>query len=271
MFLIKGCIQMKSYFFIFSTIFTLSSCNVIQSMTGGETKLSADFFRNQVYQVDLTPELFAFWRLEEEAYNSRFDTYGNYPLNDTVSGGIPRVKGVRGSAADITGLSSGTTILEGTSVPFNKAVGDSLAFSFWVYFSTNLSGGCADTRTVFMCSSGYIALDNLDCQNDSADIDINFGSSTTFNNVADFAGGQWHHFVINIDDSTALTSLYVDGAFLGSNTHTATAISSAYIGLGSNGTGISPLNGKLDSFGIWNRLLETHEIEALYHGHNNLD
>ena len=268
----KGCLKVKKIFFLIPLALSFISCNVIQTLTDGETKLEGDFFNEsseEYVNTQLLNGLFAFWRMDEAATgSSKIDLQSGLSLSDTTAG-MPSTSGVHGNAIDCSTGTSGSSLLD-LSTSFNKSLADDYAFSFWIYMPANPSGGCADTNTVINFTGGTIAIDDLDCAG-TADVNVTIGVSNAFNDVVDFTGGSWHHFVINVITGATTIGLYIDGNFVANSTGTNTAITSGYIAVCSRSDGTQTFGGKLDSLGIWNRTLSSTEISDLYQGNNSLD
>jgi hypothetical protein len=248
----------------------LYSCNVIQIVEDNQA-ISDDFYKQTNYNSTLKNDIFAFWRFNEAQASPKISSFNGISLTDTVSGGIPTVTGVRGTALNCQGLSSGSAFLT-TNTAFTKSATDDYAFSFWAYLPANVTGGCSAYNTIFNFNGSYIMFENTDCQGDFSDIQVNIGGTNVdLVDVVDFGAGTWHHFVINVFGGGTTVEAYVDGSFKTSNSITATSISSNFIELCSGNAGTLIHNGKLDSVGIWNRTLTTSEISELFSTNNPLD
>lgn len=81
--------------------------------------------------------------------------------------------------------------------------------------------------------------------------------------------GQWHHFALTFNGATQTAITYKDG---GSATNFSTGMSTVDldtadgVGIGAEGNGFNPMDGLLDEYGIWNRVLSAGEISSLYNG-----
>lgn len=254
-------------------LFSFTSCNVIQTMTGDETKINDQFFKNQSKRIntDLFNGLYGFWRLDESASTNKVDSQNNIVLVDNTTGSLTSIAGIKGNAIDCSVASSGSQFLR-ASTAFNKSLADSYAFSFWANLPANVAGGCSVYNNIVNFSGGYIMFEDTDCAGDNTDIQVDLGGGPiNIVDVVDFTGGGWHHFAINIIQGGQSVDVFVDGTFVNSQTSTSTAVVTSYIGLCSDPTGNNTLSGKLDSLGIWNRVLTQSEITDLYEGNNNLD
>lgn len=251
----------------------LVSCNAIQTITGGETKLGDHSTAQQPPPYNSLPDgLMSFWRMEEAASQPRLDSTGVRDLSDFSSSGIPNAAGIHGNSADCANATPVSSALLETSSGFTRAIGEDFAIGFWAYLPDNLFGGCADTNTVIRTSDFYVIFENVDCGNDLSDIQVNFGGATVdFLDAVDFSGGAWHHFALNIDQTAGSVELFVDGTSFQSAGYSPVALSSPYLDVCSNNTGFEVFGGLLDSLGIWGRALTPEEIGILYSGGSGLD
>jgi ELWxxDGT repeat protein len=93
--------------------------------------------------------------------------------------------------------------------------------------------------------------------------------SANFSNIPDIADGTWHHFAVVRDQGSGSISLYVDGAFMGTQAKSMSALRIDPSGLllgqdqDSVGGGFNPaqaLRGRLDELRIWSAVRTAEEI-----------
>jgi len=175
---------------------------------------------------------------------------------------------VQFTAADKSYLSMGTNYDPGTS---------DFSVSFWAYLDTSTTYGTIIDTGGITNTAGFSI--TAKAGNDMT-IFFKAGATARVYNTevlnGTFGIGQWHHIIVNFDrDGNA--QAYQNGSATGTplNISSGNDISmGATTGsLGSSinvNTGNPYFNGRLDSFGIWNRLLTESEITALYNGGQGL-
>ena len=266
----------KSMILVLMTVFLFSSCNALKLITGGETKVDPNFSRKSCGESSsLYSGLDFFWRFNEGQSLSKVDITNSLTLADTVGGGVPMMSGPRGNALNCTGQTSSGSGFLNASYTHAKSASDNYAFSFWAYLPTNVTGGCSAYNTImnFGTANDYIMFENTDCAGDASDIQVRIGS-TMFNveDVADFTGGAWKHFVINVITGGSSVEVYVDGNFANSTSGTGIATTGgSNFSLCSDFAGAQIHNGGLDSVGLWSRTLNQNEIYELAGNCNALD
>ena len=240
----------------------LVSCNVVQVINDGETEVNFKSLNR-----NLEDGIYGFWRFEEAASTNRMDDFTGIVLTDT--GGVASVSGISGMAADCSTGSSGSGLLESSS-SFYKAADESYSLSFWVKLQSNPSGGLQETITEF--TDLNIGLHDSDFQGDSPDLVLGLGGSPyIWNDVTDFSTPQWTHFALIIHSGGENVDLFINGSHRGSVAGSGYSINSNVHSVCSDMGGTRPLNGAIDSLGIWNRLLNPDEVWDLYSGNNLLD
>lgn len=86
-------------------------------------------------------------------------------------------------------------------------------------------------------------------------------------NYAGLSAHEWIHIVVNYKAANDEVSIWVNGTLVGNESHSdASALTSNYIWVGSGGTGSGSTdnNGLIDEVAIFDRVLNTTEITALY-------
>lgn len=263
------------YRFLVSVIL-LTSCNVIETLTDGETKLDKDFFQNS-RRIDLTPGLIEFWSFDEAEKQDKISRNGIslVDTHNTNSGGANFVLNVSsprdGGVGCNVSSSSPTFALENTGFTHFIALSNFFTTSFFVrqLVQNNIGVVLSSTDSAQL----YITTGDYDGAAGTTDLQVIMGGqSFTFNDVV--PTGDFKHFTIVFENKvspTTLASLYIDGDFHSTlNSGAGTAININGINSCSqSGGGSSDI--QLDSLGIWNRELSLGEIKALANGNNNLD
>jgi hypothetical protein len=95
------------------------------------------------------------------------------------------------------------------------------------------------------------------------------GVSTVFNNAVP-TPGTWFQWAL-VDDPTAqTTTLYINGASVGTNSYTATGATAGNVEIGGYAGTSSLFKGLIDEVGVWNRALTATEVTTLYNGGTGL-
>ena len=274
--------------------FLLLSCNVVKTLTGGETKPSSDFFDGNCgtgtptdgsnalvgainsetinshdgcgynEAVDLADGLVSFYKLNESS-NTRTDS-GNFSndLTDYASTIINHNVSSR-TGMDCSGYVSATEYVDKSSsvIGMNFGNNGNFTISFWVY---RLSDPGSD---MYILKTDNLEILSPNWDNASLQIKVDGLQTST---ALGIGTNVWEHIVIKYD---RINGFYV--YFNGSNYHhdststSAVNIVTSFLSMCSNTGGNNNFDGYLDSFGIWNRLLNGSEVRALYDGSNNLD
>lgn len=197
----------------------------------------------------LADNLVAYYKLDG---NSN-DSVGSNNLTDTnvsysTSYGIINQGGLyntsNGYIASNLGLTSASTYSYSLWVKFSTITTNNTIFSNYTNSGAN--------RAIYLItkSSSTIAIDN--------------GSSS--GTTTSIITGTWYHFVVIVNFSTSLFTLYKNGVQVSSNTlsgNTVDSKNSFSLGAINNSNGL-PLNGYIDEAGVWSRALSTDEISQLY-------
>ena len=282
----------KSHLFLL--ILLLSSCNVLKTINGVETKVDEDFFQNSSNQsFDLDDSLFGFWRFEEALSGnaSLFSQINSREITDaeTMGGGVGRISGSHNQALDCfsaTGL-GGTNQMLKTVDTFSKSALSSFSLSVWI----QKGGTCSTTNEPVFSTKGLEVNIFSPGSCNSATYDfvevrsredaVNNSDALNYGTSMFSTSSSWHHLVINFtrESSTWDYDIYFDNSFLNSGSVTNYNEGNSYITLCEryNGYshGVDPtlgrFRGNIDSFGLWSRKLSVGEIDKLYSGNNNLD
>jgi hypothetical protein len=259
---------MKKIILLFISTFILGSCNVME-MTGiAETDLGNNFGR------DLKPGLMHFWKFAESAGADKMDSVGGLTLDDTSTSGFSIVSSPAGAGVDCASNGSGSAFFN--HITANQFILDTANFnynfSFWV--KPNL-GTPGDVNTIMQAGSGpSTRIEFTFAAGPIWDMTFEVGTGgavtiTSLLNGSDFS--NWNHISINLDTNQSQIDVYKNGNYFGTYGVGYGGEASIIFRLCSDNAGTVPLNGSLDSFGVWNRLLSEEDIRALYNGNNNVD
>lgn len=229
--------------------------------------------------ASIRQNLISYWKLEE-ASGSRADSFGSNTLTDNNT--VTQATGKLGNAGQFTAANS--EYLSRTGTTFSNGV-SALSVSCWFYLdSLPTAGGsmclCSkwanpeDNQFTFQVNEfggnvrlqTYIAITTGDGGTDS---DRGSTNLTT---------GTWYHAVLVYDGSQATATDRVKQYLNGvqeTDTHgggdfvTSLSASTGVLCLGSLGAAFAYLmDGRIDSVGLWTRVLTQVEITALYNNGN---
>jgi hypothetical protein len=249
---------------ILITLLAINSCNVASIVTGtDETQLGDNF------QKDVTNGLLHFWKLDEGLNSNRADKSGILNLTDTASVNKDS-SGGRGGGADCSTGSSGSGFLQNNSASgfIYDYSSKHYSFSFWVKPQTG-----TPSTDYYILDQGATHIYFQFLAGPVMDLYFSFNSGTfsisSIVSSADF--NNWQHFVITVDPFAPRAYVYKNGNYFSDTAITTSSGGNANISLCSVDDGTSGFNGSLDSFGIWDRVLGSDEIQSLYNGNNNVD
>ena len=250
-------------FLILTTILIVNSCNVMKSVSDGETELDDEFFQGEtVYSLE--DDLVSYWSFDESTGSgTRFDYTAQ---NDFVvgAGSITSVSGRRGNAVDCSSMNTSNHF--STLVSSGFAFGTTIDFSIAFWIKVNGSG----SGEIFMMDQApggfHITLANKDITAWHAG-----ASSPTTNAVPNY--GSWYHFAITFDRDVGMT-MYRNASQIDFLSHVSTGVGYAEenIRVCTDAAWTSQIvNGYLDSVGVWSKVLSRKEIIGLYTGSHNLE
>jgi hypothetical protein len=237
------------YLLILSLLF---SCNVAEIAGVAETDLG-DNFR---FGYD---GLIHYYRFESvSAGSTRYDDIGNADLTDytNTSGNT----GVYGNAIDCSTATSpgGNGVLTHQGINVGVTGSSDHTISFWIYPYSLILGGLFEYGPISINMTAAGAFE-ISLDNDVTSATTSYIVSTS----------TWTHisFVIR----GGLVDFFANGVYQESHNPatspgTATAIYTCY----SSGVA-AKLDGRLDSFGIFNRALNSTEVSDIYNNTNGLD
>jgi hypothetical protein len=242
---------------LFLSLFILSSCNPLKSLSDGETSLDDNFFEGGG-NSDLYHNLVSFWRFEETgSSDNRVDSQGSNTLNHAV-GVISSRSGKNGNAIDCSSIDGSNTFSSGSTTNLNYGTNTDFTISFWVYLDSFIAG-----RYVAYFTDYNITL--------SGSNDITFWMNSITTSVP-VTTGTWEHVTFVVDRDSGVTA-YNNGNYVTftANDTTGINVTDALYAICSLHDATVATPGGLDSFGIWNRQLSDSEVSDLYNGYNNLD
>ena len=205
----------------------------------------------------LIDSIIHYWKLDETTGSTATDATGNQ--NGTYIGDLPTaVAGVISNAQDFDGTGDAITV---TGV---AGTGNNYSFSFWY-------DGLAAPNNNYMFDSatGRLLITMGITADTSGNIGYYDGTWRSFGVVV--TSGAYKHYVITLSSSTSKGKLYINSVLQGTEpTYTNTTFS-GNIHIGSNNTRNSSfIDGKLDEFGIWEKVLSQAEVNELYNSGNGL-
>jgi hypothetical protein len=198
------------------------------------------------------------------------DSSGN-SLTLTNHGGVTFTAGKVGSAANFISASS-QYLSHANATPFQMGTGD-FSYAFWVKFSITNVRSIMDYGQTGN-SPGY-AVDCINIGGSSASfqVSVSDGSRQNYpfiNTTHAWNDGNWHLLVVTCSRTGNMVA-YVDNQVEGLvSTSGATGSVNSNNGwgfsVGGNYGGQNPVDGSMDEFGLWNRVLTSTEITHLWNG-----
>lgn len=248
---------------LFLSLFILSSCNPLKSLSDGETSLDDNFFDGGNVE-SLSNDLLSFWRLEESGTTEDRHDSNNINNFQHSLGNLNSTNGKRGNGFDCNSIVSGTnTFSPNTTTNMNFGLSQDFTVSLWVKAFAGTSGYLFHGES----GTGY-TIQIL--SNNEIDVWVNSTSSSPSSTILNY--GQWHHIVVLFDRDSGV-SIYKDGAFseFQAVTFNGTSFNDNNVWICSDNAYSQVPNAGIDSVGVWGRLLTQEEINGLYYGNNNLD
>lgn len=243
-------------------VLLFSSCNVIETLTDGETKLDEEFFQREIGTDSLYSELVDFWRFDEGGGVQRNSITNNRNFSENVA--LNSVPGIRGNAVDCSSANATDYNLVNLT-PGTLITGGKYSFSFWINI-TSLSA-TIEVLTLENTNPFKISFEPL---SGSGAIEMRVYSGGTFSDFIDVisTAGSFQHIVLTMDGATL--KLYRNGVFEASISYLSSNTAFTRWTACSDQAGTS--NGfQLDSLGFWHRILSLDEIGKLYNHNNNLE
>lgn len=260
--------------------FLLSSCDVVEGLIGAETDVDSDFNdssctgdcsggNNNV--TSLEDQIISFWRFEESGgTEDRSDDRGGNDFQHQ-SGTLFASSGQIGNSIDCSVMSSSSYMSASMSSNLHFGTTTDFTIAFWA--SLGATNGAV--QVIYEATYGTPTFKiEVPSSTQNLLVNVDNGFPLTVNSAFPSLS-TWYHFVIGVDRDAGLT-VYRNGSIADSDSNTSsatnfTAGSSLYVCGESAASFSSPFLGQMDSLGIWDRLLNQDEIDALYNGNNNLD
>ena len=211
--------------------------------------------RHAEWIASLETDILTWVGFNETSGSTAFDLTGN--ISWTYQGDLPRaVDGINPPVTNFSQFFDGAGDFINTSELTGS--GGDYSFSFWTNISDS-GGGSNDYA--FESSAGRLI--------------ITFGNSDTSENIGFFDGvwrnltvpastdGEFRHYVFVFDSGNSNALLYINATNVANATYTSTTFS-GNIGIGASNGGGNFIKGKLEEYGIWERLLSFAEVTILY-------
>jgi hypothetical protein len=215
----------------------------------------------------MTTNLISHWKLDE-ASGTRFDTHGiNHLSENTLNPPIGSAVGRIGKAVLLDGGASDILIIPSNS---SLQMGDiNFTIAGWVWFSLLTTTGIVGKWTapgdleylVFFSGTNL----RFHVSNDGA-------SNVSVTNPQSITTGAWYFFVAWHDKDANTINLSVNNNDPVSTTHsTGVKVDFSDFTMGTDQSGGTNMDGRLDSVSIWKRLLNSRERTLLYNSGNGLE
>lgn len=214
--------------------------------------------------ADLTTNCESFWKLNETS-GTREDSIGSNDL--TSSGAVDSAIGSVGNAANFDNAADQLFITDNASLSFGN---EDMSLSFWVYLNT------ASTSSHIIGKWGTGGLEYavyLPSSGGPRFIITHNGASQQFvTSTPALSTSAWHHIVawhdsvantinIQVDNGTIYTTAHSLGLYNGTKAFT----------LGNDSTLGTNFRGRIDSVGVWRRVLTSDERLYLYNSGNGTE
>lgn len=234
----------------------LASCNVIETLTDGETKLDEDFFSRERHNSSLNDSLIISWNFNSYS-NAYFDSRGGNDLD--AQGGLsdPSVSGFTGNAVDCNSTSA-SNYLYTNSLSSELELGTAQDFS--IAFRVFRINQAAATPVLFHAdaTNADIKIAQL-ATSDTLSVDV---GGRNYSVPSAFVNSTWMSIVLRFDRDIGM-EYCINGACSGPTGIASTSenISGAIQIFMCNGATLGPpIDGKIDGFAIWDRLLSNDEV-----------
>jgi Concanavalin A-like lectin/glucanases superfamily/Glycosyl hydrolases family 2, sugar binding domain/Glycosyl hydrolases family 2/Glycosyl hydrolases family 2, TIM barrel domain len=198
-----------------------------------------------------------YWPLDETNGTTAMDLSGNG--NDgIVSGATWSSNGKVKGCLNFNGLNDYVQIANNVSNDFS--------ISFWV--KTTQTGGEGQWYQGRGLVDGFVSGNADDFGTALSGNDFAFGTGnpdTTLVSTTPINDGAWHQCVATREQATGTMKIYVDGNWEATDVGGTNSLTApAYLRFGSRQTGVNFFNGSLDNIRIYNRVLGSNEVTALY-------
>ena len=247
------------------------SCNALKTLTDGDTKIPENFALGQ-NSSSLDEQLLAFFKFNNVA-PVIFDRTNTYNLNNISNTAPTLVSGIRGTAANCgAGASSAGGMYQNSIPTLTFSASENYSFSFHISTSvyTSAMGGTIFELTGGVNANPAILIGDFDSNADQNDFRFQIGANQyNWNNSIPLSG--LNHFAVNVFNGGTSVELFLNGISLGTQANSPMIADADEFLICSDNAGGFTLNGIIDSFGMWRRILNFDEIQMLKTGNTHLD
>ncbi len=223
-------------------------------------------------QASLNDNLLAYWKFDETSGDTAFDSSGNgkhATFSDTGNASWKTTGGKLGGAVDLDGVNDFFTVSGGLAI-----TNQSFSTSYWVKLGR--------AREQYVLGQGDIGTFSqalhIGIKDSTGKATFAFyADDLTVSNAKARDTANYHHYVATFDAGTDKQTLYIDGAVAGSRTTARGAFLGSGAGLNDFWIGrrwtAEPyhFDGLVDEVAVWNRVLSSTEVTALYNGGAGLE
>ena len=238
------------------------------SVSSIETRYDARFDDPTYYGGGgLLLNLVASYRLDEES-GVRYDRSNNgrhLTDNNTVSS----ISGKVGVAADFTESNSEYLSLANASLGDISPGSSDFTISFWIYFKESGFTGQQFIGGVWKPSGSHREwLFLLDTSQKIGFYTSANGSAETTIKTGELSHSTWYHILVTHDNSGGSRKLYVDNSAISNDSNVTINQGNGDFQLGNTEGSSDYVNGYLDEFNMWSKVLTTDDIANLYNSGN---
>jgi Concanavalin A-like lectin/glucanases superfamily/Right handed beta helix region len=228
-----------------------------------------DIGADEYYAPGLIDNCTAYWKMEEVgSAATRVDSVGGLGLA-VAAGSVPSRTGKISNGPDFPGVTTNGLVYPADAGHAAIELGDiDWTISLWVYFDTLT----LQYHTMTSCRTGSGYEWDVYLNNYGGPISFYFvkaaGGTMNLTSFVTPVVNTWYFVVCQYDSVNDLAKIYVDGTFknqVSSSAPVVTTTSYLHVGIDSTDSS-SPIDGCVDEFGIWKRLLSDSEITTLYNG-----
>ncbi|XEC95851.1 LamG-like jellyroll fold domain-containing protein [Paenibacillus tarimensis] len=244
---------------------TVDSAGLVTGIGVGTATITATYngqAYNATVKVIIDTDLNTWYKMDETSGATAADASG-HGNTGTINGGAAWTTGQSGNAADLDGTDDYIALPE---VVVSGA--DTITVAAWVNLDT-----ASNWMRIFDFGSGtstYMFLTPKNGSNGNIRFGIKNNNSSTqiIDGTSALATGGWHHVAVTLNGSTG--TLYVDGAFVNSNT--SMTIKPSDMGattqnwIGRSQYSDPYLDGRVDDFRIYNRAISSSEVVSVMNG-----
>jgi hypothetical protein len=211
--------------------------------------------------------LVASYRLDEES-GVRYDRSNN-GRHLTDNNTVGSVSGKVGVAADFTESNSEYLSLANASLGGISPGSTDFTISFWIYFKNSGFTGQQFVGGIWKTSGSereWLFL--LDGSQELGFYTSANGSSETSIKSGELSDSTWYHIVVTHDNTGGARKLYVNNSAVSNDSNVTINQGDGDFQLGNTQNSSDYLNGYLDEFNMWNKVLTTDNIANLYNSGN---